>query len=124
MLIALAAILTCTPIAIDGDTIRCGREHIRLLGIDAPEMPGHCRHRRVCVQGDPYASQASLKQLLTGKPLTINRVGRDKYGRTLASLTASGRNISCDQIAAGRAVYVRKWDTHGLIRQACSGQTR
>jgi endonuclease YncB( thermonuclease family) len=26
--------------AIDGDTLRCGEERIRLVGIDAPELPG------------------------------------------------------------------------------------
>lgn len=31
----------------DGDTIRCNGERIRLLGIDTPELPGHCRQGRV-----------------------------------------------------------------------------
>jgi endonuclease YncB( thermonuclease family) len=37
----------------DGDTIRCNGERIRLLGIDTPELPGHCRKGRDCVSGDP-----------------------------------------------------------------------
>ena len=32
----------------DGDTIRCDGEPIRLLGIDTPEVPGHCREGRDC----------------------------------------------------------------------------
>jgi len=82
MLLLIVA-LTCTPVVIDGDTIRCGHERIRLLDIDAPEMPGHCRRGRVCVKGDPYASRNKLKRLLTARPLTIRRFGTDRYGRTL-----------------------------------------
>lgn len=44
----------------DGDTIRCGDERIRLLAIDAPELPSHCRTGRECAPGDPYASGTSL----------------------------------------------------------------
>lgn len=36
-------LLACLLVAIDGDTLRCGRERIRLLGTDAPELPGHCQ---------------------------------------------------------------------------------
>src|ERR1700712_1173347 len=46
---------------VDGDTLRCGNERVRLLGIDAPELPGHCRIGRACAPGDPYASTASLQ---------------------------------------------------------------
>jgi micrococcal nuclease len=63
----------------DGDTIRCGDERVRLLAIDAPELPGHCKGSRVCAPGDPYASTDSLRQAMTGD-LTIDRVGEDRYG--------------------------------------------
>ena len=33
---------------IDGDTIHCGYTRVRLAGIDAPEMPGHCQPGRAC----------------------------------------------------------------------------
>ena len=36
-------------ITVDGDTIRCGRERVRVANIDAPELPGSpkCQDRRV-----------------------------------------------------------------------------
>ena len=49
--------------AIDGDTLRCGSIRIRLLGIDAAELPGHCRIGRHCAPGDPFAQQAALRRL-------------------------------------------------------------
>lgn len=59
----------------DGDTIRCGAERIRLLGIDAPELPGHCRSGRACAPGDPYGSIAWCCQSnanRSGVPLSRN----------------------------------------------------
>lgn len=39
--LAAQTVTRCT--VTDGDTLRCGSEWIRLLGIDALELPGHCR---------------------------------------------------------------------------------
>lgn len=58
----------------DGDTIRCRGERIRLLGIDTPELPGHCRQGRDCVPGDPVASTLSLDTAMVGT-IRINRIG-------------------------------------------------
>ncbi len=120
MLATIAAVvLTCTPLAIDGDTLRCGAERIRLLGIDAPEMPGHCHKPRICVDGDPYASKASLADALRAGPYVIRRVGTDRYGRTLATVTAQGKDLSCAQLRAGSAIYVDKWDNGHLVADSC-----
>lgn len=100
--------LTCLLIAIDGDTLRCGKERIRLLGIDAPEMPGHCRRGRKCVEGDPYASKAALAAMLKGKA-AIERRGRDRYGRTLARVRVNGVDLSEAQVAAGMAIFIFRW---------------
>ncbi len=104
--------LTCLLIAIDGDTLRCGKERIRLLGIDAPEMPGHCRRGRSCVQGDPYASKAALASMLKGQ-VTIERRGQDRYGRTLASVRVNGVDLSDAQVRGGMAIvrYTTKFRT-------------
>lgn len=119
MMLFLVAALTCAPIATDGDTIRCGHERIRLLGIDAPEMPGHCRRGRICVPGDPYASRASMIRLLKARPLTIRRFGTDRYGRTLAMISAGGHDLSCAQIKQRAAVYVARWDNGGAVGKTC-----
>lgn len=74
MLTVLAlALAGCT--VTDGDTIRCGDERIRLLAIDAPELPGHCARGRNCVEGDPVASATNLKDAMHGRELTIERRG-------------------------------------------------
>lgn len=107
--------------AVDGDTVRCrdvGR--VRLLGINAPEMPGHCRRGMMCPAGDPFASKANLQALLDGS-MACEHVGYDKYGRPLCVITSRGVNLSCAQLAAEQAVYVARWDNGRRIKKACQG---
>lgn len=103
----------------DGDTIRCGDERIRLLGIDAPETAGHCRKGRVCVAGDPDAATRSLRAAMQGQPLSIIRASEDRYGRTLAIVYAGRVNLSCHQIATGHAEYVQRWDYGRGVARDC-----
>lgn len=117
----MAAALSCS--AIDGDTLRCGAERVRLIGIDAPEMPGHCRAGRQCVAGDPIASRDALAALIEGRGVNLIRSGQDRYGRTLALATVwrEGRaiNLACAQVNGGKAVYVARWDRWRALRRAC-----
>ena len=92
------------PVIVDGDTLRCGGERVRLHGIDAPEMPGHCRPGRNCVEGDPFASTEHLRKLAGRGALACERVDTDSYGRTVARCEADGVDLSCGQIEAGHAV--------------------
>jgi endonuclease YncB( thermonuclease family) len=42
----------CRPIAVvDSNRLRCWEQKVRLLGIDAPELPGLCRQGRVGTSG-------------------------------------------------------------------------
>lgn len=119
---ASAPVVYAEPIngceATDGDTLRCGSERVRLLAIDAPELPGHCREGRVCAPGDPYASTSSLADAMTGQ-LTIARVGQDHYGRTLALVAGSKGDLSCWQLARGQGIYKSAWDNGLRVARAC-----
>ena len=105
---------------VDGDTLRCRGERIRLLGIDAPELPGHCRKGRQCAPGDPHAATRSLEGALVGT-LIIERVGEDHYGRTLAVIESSHGNLSCWQLRHGHAVYRAEWDNGLRVARSCPG---
>lgn len=117
-----AAELQAVPVracrTLDGDTLECAGEKIRLLGIDAPELPGHCRAGRICAPGDPYLSQSNLQGLLQFE-MTLQRVMTDRYGRTVGMVYANGRSLSCSQLLAGQAVYVSDWDNNGLVASEC-----
>lgn len=121
MPLTLAILLACT--ATDGDTLRCGDERVRLLGIDAPELHG-CRQGRVCVTGDGEAARQAMARLIEGAALRIGRVGQDSYGRTLAVVYADGANVSCAMIAAGHAVYRRQWDNGANVARDCPAVAR
>jgi endonuclease YncB( thermonuclease family) len=98
-----AGMIRCTALTvIDGDTLDCAGERIRLVGIDAPEMPGHCRAGRRCVDGDPHAAKSAL-QAFAASGLSCAPDGQDSYGRTLARCQADGRDASCALIASGHA---------------------
>ncbi|MFP4519329.1 MAG: thermonuclease family protein [Oceanicaulis sp.] len=95
--------IECTAVrVIDGDTLDCAGVRIRLTGIDAPELPGHCREGRRCVDGDPYAARTAL-QRFAAQGLTCTPDGADSYGRTLARCEADGRDAACALLAAGHA---------------------
>lgn len=86
---------------IDGDTVALGAEHIRLLDIDAPEIS------QPRCEAEAYLglqAKARLKALLAGQDVSIARDGRDRYGRTLARLTVSGRSVGAVLVAEGLAV--------------------
>ena len=113
--LSVAALTGCT--AIDGDTLNCNGERIRLQGIDAPEFS--CPRNRQCVEGNAQAAKDYLARLIRGKRLTIERPGQDRYERTLAVVYADGVNVARPTITAAHAAYVRRWDNGGRIARDC-----
>ena len=89
--IASIALLTAAPAeaaprcrAIDGDTVRCGRERIRLREVYAAE------------RGTPgaEAERHALQRRLDAGEVKIRRHGKDAYGRTLGDVYVNGRKVS------------------------------
>ena len=103
---------------VDGDTLRCGPERLRLLGIDAPEVES-CPRWRTCAPGDGQASKRSLIAALRLGPIQFQPVTVDRYGRSVAVVWAGSVNLSCWQLQRGQAVYKPKWDNGQLIARAC-----
>jgi endonuclease YncB( thermonuclease family) len=124
-----AATLAGSVRVVDGDTLRAGAERIRLLGIDAPDNPGNGRCRpypkpgAICDRSKADAATASLRAAMTPKT-QIERVGRDRYGRTLAIVWSSRANLSCWQLRRHQAVYRRDWDNDRRVGKACPDGTR
>jgi endonuclease YncB( thermonuclease family) len=101
----IGLVFACVVLSItDGDTLRCrDGTRVRLAGIDAPELPGHCRQGRECVTGDAAASRRALSQLSAGRSLTCRRVGVS-YDRIVAFCRSDGVDLSCAQVSRGFAV--------------------
>lgn len=100
------AIICEAPRAIDGDTIRCANllRSVRLSGIDAPELPGHCRRGRVCTPGDGLAAKRALAGLMRLGPVRLQITGRDRYWRNLAIVSASSTSLNCEMVRRRMAV--------------------
>jgi micrococcal nuclease len=90
---------------IDGDTIVVESEllsvgHVRLYGIDAPELAGPCQQER----DQAAAAKAKLEQLIKlGTHLQLQGPSRDKYGRVVATVLLGGKDVGQELIAAGLA---------------------
>ena len=104
-----AAVLCLSPTVHDGDTIRCGSVRVRITNIDAPELPdsSKCHDRRVSYAWCDYraveASRAALVRLLSRGRVMIERLGTDRYGRTLATVSVGGVDAGDHLISQGLA---------------------
>ena len=98
--------------AIDGDTIIIDREHIRIANIDAPEI-GHPKCDAELRLGK--VAQRRMAELLGTGEIVVHpgdpQDGRlkDRYGRTLATVTVDGRDVGQILIGEGLA---RPWTGH------------
>lgn len=88
---------------IDGDTISISGNHIRLKGIDAPELTQSCgaaSATSACGQG----SRQTLIRLIGGRPVRCAGEGHDKYNRSLATCFIDEVNLNQAMVEAGQAI--------------------
>ncbi|UYY78425.1 thermonuclease family protein [Sphingomonas sp. R1] len=94
----ISAAYLCIANVHDGDTVRsCGGERIRISNIDAPELRGSpkCRDRRRhgwCDYALAARSRDELERFLKAGRVILRREGKDRYGRTLGTLSVNGRD--------------------------------
>lgn len=92
---------------IDGDTIVVAQadqeQHVRLLGIDAPEVGRRGRPSERCAD----EATALTQELTASKSVELipddAQPTTDRYGRTLAYVEADGRDVSAELLRAGLA---------------------
>jgi len=81
-------------IAIDGDTLVCNRQKVRLTNVYAPELN----------QAGGSAAKRRLNALVQGRHIVLKPLGQDRYGRLLAEAYVDGRRIEQAEVGprAGR----------------------
>ena len=99
--------ITCV---VDGDTFWLAGEKIRIVNIDAPELGGA---RCAAERARAIAATRWLADQLA-EPISIERTGIDRYGRTLARVSIAGVDIGGQLIAAG---FAKPW--HGAKARWC-----
>jgi micrococcal nuclease len=92
--------------AVDGDTIHCGEQRVRVRGLDAPELRGRCEaERRLAL-----AATERLSDLLEDG-VRLETSGQDRFGRTLAVVRdPRGEDVARVLIREGLA---RRYDGRG-----------
>jgi endonuclease YncB( thermonuclease family) len=88
----------------DGDTITVldpynEKFHIRLQGIDAPELK----------QSFGPVSQQNLSRLVLGKQVEIYWAKVDKYRRTVGTIMLDGHDVNIEQVKGGFAWHFKKY---------------
>lgn len=80
---------------VDGDTLWYRGEKIRIAEIDTPEIRGRCAAESALA----VRARARLVQLLAAGPVRFERVGKDRYGRTLAKFGPVGETLIREGLA-------------------------
>ena len=101
-----------SAVVINGDTIALGPERVRIMNIDAPESR-EPRCERELVAG--LKAKERLAQLVRVEEVSITRDDRDHDGRTLAPLSAKGRDVGSTLISEG---FVLPWRDGPQAREA------
>jgi nuclease-like protein len=81
-------------IAIDGDTLVCNHQKVRLTNVYAAELN----------QAGGAAAKRNMQAMIARGEVTLRPLGQDRYGRTLAEVYVNGRRIEQTDIGprAGR----------------------
>jgi endonuclease YncB( thermonuclease family) len=94
---------------IDADTWDVGRERVRLFGIDSPEIDQMCGDQ----QGRDWAcgvwATDQVRALYGGRRVTCERLGQDRYGRTVARCFVDGKDVAREMVAQGLAFAFRRY---------------
>lgn len=100
---------------IDADTWDVGGERVRLFGIDAPEIDQTCREP----QGQSWAcgvwASDQVRQRYGGRMVTCERLGRDRFGRTVARCFLDDRDVAREMVAAGLAFAYRRYSSDYVV---------
>lgn len=104
----IAAGMICgSPIAVDGDTLRFGRQYVRLWGVDAEEMD----------EPNGPRARAILRDIVDGRHIKCTVVTIDNYGRSVGRCTVGSIDVNREVIARGGALDCRRY-SGGAFRSA------
>ena len=104
----IAAGMICgSPIAVDGDTLRFGRQYVRLWGVDAEEMD----------EPNGPRARAILRDIVDGRHIKCTVVTIDNYGRSVGRCTVGSIDVNREVIARGGALECKRY-SGGAFRSA------
>jgi micrococcal nuclease len=109
----------------DGDTLIAVSENVtrlrlRLLGIDAPEIPHGAKG------GQPFGQEARqfLERLVAGRSIRVETFGPDVYKRILAVVWVGDINVNLELVRAGLAERYRGARCQAYCRELLEAETQ
>ncbi len=114
-----SCVLNWNQTVIDGDTIKIGRQTVRMDGIDAPELKQDCLCKGQKVKCGLQARDALYELIGTGTVL-CETTGQDFYGRWLAEcfIQPNGKKISLNEMMIKNGWAMAKYTDKFLIQEA------
>lgn len=110
---------------IDGDTIVIDSTHIRLEGIDAPELSQTCAGSSGEEWACGRAAKRALIRLLGSGGVSCESRGLDRYGRMLGICFAGDRDINAEMVRQGNAwAFVKYSQTYVSVEQEARAAQR
>lgn len=112
MLVTFAMIVCAALSVVDGDTIKCDGQNMRLLGegvvnvrgIDTPELGrAHCNKELNLA----HMAKSRLEALIVDKEIRIEAKGTDRYGRPLVNLYLPNGSEARQQLL--KEGFAREW---------------
>lgn len=105
---------------LDGDTIVLNGVHVRLYGIDAPELG------QLCADKWPAGDKARgfLRVLIEGQPVSCNNRGLDKYGRTLAVCWVGTTDLNQAMVRTGNALAYSRYSRDYVLDEITARQAK
>lgn len=111
VIVLISSALFTSPISaigradvIDGDTLRIGRDRIRLEGLDAPELSQTCTDAAGRSWDCGREARSFVVSLVADQSLTCGGSRRDRYGRVLARCDSGNGDLGARIVSAGWAV--------------------
>jgi hypothetical protein len=97
-------------LAVDGDTLVCNRQKVRLTNVYAAELN----------QPGGSAAKRRLQAMVQGREVALRPYGHDRYGRLLAEVYINGRRIEQEDIGprAGRGSTWHGYRHHWVNQRA------
>jgi|SRR5688572_30612863 micrococcal nuclease len=84
--------------ALDGNTLQCGRERVRVDGLSSPQL----------YESGGHEARDRLQRRIQSGELVIERKGRDRFGRTLGRAYVNGNRVTQLDISPGSGKHPRR----------------